>query len=46
MKRNPRRRTTSSPIGVKPLTVEQIAVKYSDRKRVGKTERDKAKVKE
>lgn len=35
---------TNKPIGVKSLTPEQIAVKYADRKRVGKTERDKRRV--
>lgn len=34
---------TNRPIGVKPLNQRQIDEKYSDRKRVGKTARDKGK---
>ena len=36
---------TARPIGVKPLSERDFAKKYADRKRVGKTARDKAKKK-
>lgn len=41
-----KKRRTSDPIGVKQMTQEQVNAKYSSRKRIGKTQRDKAKVKE
>lgn len=34
---------TAAPIGVKPLTADAIQKKYADRKRVGKTAKDRAR---
>ena len=39
------KRSTSDPIGVKPLNEKDFSKKYADRVRVGKTARDKARKK-
>ena len=37
---------SAKPIGIKPLTDDQIRTKYQDRTRWGKTARDRAKLKQ